>query len=80
MISASNAISIEAVFISSFSPTLPSSLVHPLTPLKREYQSGRPTLNVVKLNCDEAFKPNQGVIGIVARESKGSILVCSGEK
>ncbi|GKE98067.1 F-box domain containing protein, partial [Tanacetum coccineum] len=36
--------------------------------------------NVVKLNCDGAFKSNQGAIGIVARDSEGVILACIGER
>nr|GEU36427.1 retrotransposon Gag domain, retroviral aspartyl protease [Tanacetum cinerariifolium] len=40
-----------------------------LTSLKRVHLSGPPTSNVVKLNCNGAFKSNQGAIEIVIRDS-----------
>ncbi|GJR48891.1 pol polyprotein [Tanacetum coccineum] len=39
-----------------------------------------PTSNIVKLNCDGAFKWNQGAVGIVARDCEGSLLLCLGER
>ena len=50
------------------------------TPLKIVHVSGPPTSNIVKLNCDGAFKLNQGVVGIAARNCEGSLLLCVGER
>ncbi|GJS29180.1 hypothetical protein Tco_0489800 [Tanacetum coccineum] len=39
-----------------------------------------PTLNIVKLNCDGAFKWNKGVVGIAAQDCEGSLLLCLRER
>ncbi|GJW57184.1 F-box domain containing protein [Tanacetum coccineum] len=44
------------------------------------YASAPPTSNAVKLNCDGAFKSNQGAVGIVDRDSEGVILAVIGER
>ncbi|GJU27804.1 F-box domain containing protein [Tanacetum coccineum] len=70
----------EFASVSSLSPTPPSSLVHSHSSQESSLKWVPPTSNVVKLNCDGAFKSNQGAIGIVARDSKGVILACFGER
>ncbi|GKA27966.1 F-box domain containing protein [Tanacetum coccineum] len=57
-----------------------SSLVHSHSSQESSPKWVPPTSNVVKLNCDGAFKLNQGAIGIVARDSKVAILTCIGER
>ncbi|PWA85745.1 Myc-type, basic helix-loop-helix (bHLH) domain-containing protein [Artemisia annua] len=37
-------------------------------------------LKKVHLNCDGAFKLNQGVVGIATRNCEGSLLLCLGER
>ncbi|GJT88030.1 retrotransposon protein, putative, unclassified [Tanacetum coccineum] len=38
-----------------------------------------PPHNCVKLNCDASYKPYRAALGVIARDSTGSILLCSGE-
>ncbi|GJW78719.1 ribonuclease H protein [Tanacetum coccineum] len=38
-----------------------------------------PTNNCVKLNCEASYKPYKAALGVIARDSTGSILLCSGE-
>ncbi|GKB64615.1 reverse transcriptase [Tanacetum coccineum] len=66
--------------VSSLSTTPLSSLVHSHSSQESSPKWVPPTSNVVKLNCDGAFKLNQGAVGIVARDSEGAILAVSGER
>ena len=38
-----------------------------------------PTNKCVKLNCDASYKLFQAALGVIARDSTGSILLCSGK-
>nr|GEY22569.1 RNA-directed DNA polymerase, eukaryota [Tanacetum cinerariifolium] len=71
----------EFASVSSLSPNPHSSLVvHSHFSQESSLKWVLSTSNVVKLNCDGAFKSNQGAIGIVARDSEGVILACIGER
>ncbi|GKF16032.1 hypothetical protein Tco_0057494, partial [Tanacetum coccineum] len=81
VISSANSMVSDFNFVFPTSYPTSSALVNPDAPQESSLRwiSLPPTDNCVKLNCDASYKPYMAALGVIARDSTSSILLCSGE-